>query len=371
MSIFLKKLRVTKLLPKKTLFGGTRRKYTHKVGLPPGTLFEPEEHTEPEYEVFNFNPGEYHERKGKGIPEFQEFEKESTVTWLNIVGVEDKELLQKIGEKFQVHPVVLEDIQNTVQRPKIEDYGSFIFITLRMMRWSEDEEEIISEQLSLIIGQHFVISFQEQSGDVFYSIRSRIREGKGRIRHEGADYLGYALVDMVVDTYFLIMERLEDVMEDIEEGIVDGEGHKVMDNLRLVRKRFISIRRAVWPLREVMNQIQKQEFSLIDSSTRIYFKDLYDHVLRIIDTLELMKETSSALADSYQTELSNDMNSVMKVLTIIATIFIPLTFIAGIYGMNFEQMPELAVPWAYPAVLSVMLLIGVIMLVFFKYKKWL
>ena len=225
--------------------------------------------------------------------------------------------------------------------------------------------------MSIIIGYHYVISFQEQPGDVFESIRDRIREGKGRVRRYGSDYLGYALLDMVVDTYFLIMERLEDNMENIEEGIVDGEGHKVMGDLREVRKRLISIRRAVWPLREMMNLTQKQELPLIETATRIYFKDLYDHVLRIIDTLELMKETSSTLADSYQTELSNDMNSVMKVLTIIATIFIPLTFIAGIYGMNFQHMPELALPWAYPAVWSVMLIVAAVMLVFFKYKKWL
>ncbi len=359
------------LFNKKSLFTRSRHSYSEKVGLPPGTLLESEQRIEAQYEIFDFNADDYRERQGKGIPELKEFENKATVTWLNIIGVEDKKLLQHIGERFQIHPVVLEDIQNTVQRPKIEDYGSFLFFTLRMMRWSEDESEIISEQLSIIVGKGFVISFQEQPGDVFESIRTRIREGKGRVRRQSADYLGYALLDMVIDTYFLIMERLEDIMEDIEEGIVDGEGHKVMEKLRMVRKKFISIRRAVWPLREVMNQIQKQDLQLIESSTRIYFKDLYDHVLRIIDTLELMKETSSALADSYQTELSNDMNSVMKVLTIIATIFIPLTFIAGIYGMNFEHMPELAVPWAYPAVLGAMGGVAIIMLIYFKYKKWL
>ncbi len=356
---------------KKSLFKGIRRSYKQKIGMPPGSLIESKSTTETAYELFDFTAEEYHEYHGSGIPEFERFENQSTVTWLNIVGVEDDELLRKIGEQFRIHPVVLEDIQNTVQRPKIEEYENFLFFTLRMMRWSEDDGEIISEQLSVIIGDHFVISFQEQPGDVFESIRSRIREGKGRIRRHAADYLGYALLDMVVDTYFLIMERLEDIMEDIEEGIVDGEGHKVMDNLREVRKRLIAIRRAVWPLREMMNLVQKQELTLIESATRIYFKDLYDHVLRIIDTLELMKETSSALAESYQTELSNDMNSVMKVLTIIATIFIPLTFVAGIYGMNFQHMPELAVPWAYPAVLVVMLIVALVMLIFFKYKKWL
>ncbi|MFW5711047.1 MAG: magnesium/cobalt transporter CorA [bacterium] len=359
------------LFLKKSLFKGIRRSYRQKIGMPPGTLIESKAYTETAYELFDFTAEEYHEYHGSGIPEFERFENKSTVTWLNIVGVEDDEILRKIGEQFRIHPVVLEDIQNTVQRPKIEEYDNFLFFTLRMMRWSEGDGEIISEQLSVIIGDHFVISFQEQPGDVFESIRNRIREGKGRIRRHAADYLGYALLDMVVDTYFLIMERLEGEMEDIEEGIVDRKGHKVMDNLREVRKRLIAIRRAVWPLREMMNQVQKQELPLIESATRIYFKDLYDHVLRIIDTLELMKETSTALADSYQTELSNDMNSVMKVLTIIATIFIPLTFIAGIYGMNFQHMPELAVAWAYPAVLGVMLIVAAVMLVFFKYKKWL
>ena len=356
---------------KKSLFSGIRGSYKHKVGMPPGTLVETKAPTETRYELFDFTSDEYHEHHGRGLPEFEPFEDESTITWLNITGVEDDELLRKIGTQFKIHPVVLEDIQNTVQRPKLEEYENYLFFTLRMMRWSEGDGEIISEQLSIIIGDHYVISFQEQPGDVFESIRDRIREGKGRVRRYGSDYLGYALLDMVVDTYFLIMERLEDNMENIEEGIVDGEGHKVMGDLREVRKRLISIRRAVWPLREMMNLTQKQELPLIETATRIYFKDLYDHVLRIIDTLELMKETSSTLADSYQTELSNDMNSVMKVLTIIATIFIPLTFIAGIYGMNFQHMPELALPWAYPAVWSVMLIVAAVMLVFFKYKKWL
>ncbi|MCF7948768.1 MAG: magnesium/cobalt transporter CorA [Spirochaetia bacterium] len=356
---------------KKPLLKRKRRSYGHKVGLPPGSLFDSETHVEPQYEMFHFNADEYQERQGYGTPEFQEFEDKSTVTWLNIVGVGDKQLLQKIGEKFKVHPVVLEDIQNTEQRPKIEDYGSFLFFTLKMMRWSAEEDQIISEQLSVIVGSHFVISFQEQPGDVFHPVRTRIREGKGRVRGQGADYLAYGLLDLVIDNYFLIMEQLEVQLEDIEEAIVDREGHRAIENLQAVRKKLILIRRAVWPLREVMNQVQKQEFQLIEAATRIYFKDLYDHVLHIIDTLELMKETSSALADSYQTELSNDLNSVMKVLTIIATIFIPLTFIAGVYGMNFEHMPELAYPWAYPAVLGVMGIVAVVMLFFFKYKKWL
>ncbi|MDZ7792266.1 MAG: CorA family divalent cation transporter [Spirochaetia bacterium] len=187
-------------------------------------------------------------------------------------GVDDKQLLQKIGEKFKVHPVVLEDIQNTEQRPKIEDYGSFLFFTLKMMRWSVEEDAIISEQLSVLVGSHFVISFQEQPGDVFHPVRTRIREGKGRVRRQGADYLAYGLLDLVIDNYFLIMEQLELQLEDIEEAIVDREGHRAIENLQAVRKKLILIRRAVWPLREVMNQVQKQEFQLIEASTRIYFK---------------------------------------------------------------------------------------------------
>lgn len=362
-------LKRRKLIPKN--LKRSLRRDSNKIGLPPGTLIDYEEKAPVQYEIFEYNKGEYREQNGTGLPEMPDFHSPENITWMNIVGVEDKAVLERLGSHFHIHPVVLEDIQNTVQRPKIEDYGDLVFFTMRMLRWNEEDNDLISEQLSILIGDNFVLSFQERPGDVFDGVRQRIREGKGRVRQLTADYLGYALLDLVVDTYFLIMERLEELMEDVEEEILDGSRNQLMQRLQIIRKMVITVRRAVWPLREVMNQVQKLELPYIKEATQIYFKDLYDHILRIIDTLEQMRETSATLTDTYQSSLSNDMNSVMKVLTIIATIFIPLTFIAGIYGMNFQNMPELAVPWAYPLVLSIMGLVALVMLIFFKIKKWL
>jgi len=366
-----KNRRTPNILNFRPRFKAPGRMDVRRIGLPPGTLLVQGEEKPFQYELFCYNAEGFMEKSGSGVPDISPLMDPETVCWLNIVGVENNELLEYLGGQLNLHPVVLENIQNTVQRPKIEDLGEYFFSTLRMLRWNEETSEIISEQLSILSGQNFVISFQEKPGDVFDSIRARIRQNKGRVRSEGADYLGYILLDMVVDTYFLIMERLEEMMEDIEETLVDGKTRDYMTNLQGLRKMLISVRRAVWPLQEVMNNIQKMDFPHIRPATNIYFKDLLDHILRIIDALELMREASAALTDSYQNILSNEMNRVMKVLTIIATIFIPLTFIAGIYGMNFQNMPELSLPWAYPAVLIGMGIVGTCMVIYFKIKKWL
>jgi len=348
-------------------------RWSEKIGKPPGYLFPEETDREQpvHYEVFYYSQGEYREEQGEGIPDFTNFLSEENNTWLNIVGVEHSGLLKKLGQEFDVHPVVLEDIQNTVQRPKFEDYGNLLFFALRMLQWDDGESELNSEQLSILMGPSFVISFQERPGDVFDSIRDRLRRKKGRIREAGTDYLAYALLDMVVDTYFLILERLEDEMEDVEEMILSGHRERVIQDMQQIRKIIITVRRSVWPLRDMIAQLQKADFPRIGETTQVYFRDLHDHILRIIDTLEMMKDTGNTLMESYQTSISNDMNSVMKVLTFIATIFIPLTFIAGVYGMNFRYMPELDKAWAYPAVLAVMGAIALVMLIFFKLKKWL
>jgi magnesium transporter len=371
MSGYRRKNKVRRLLELQPRFIRARRTDVHRIGLPPGTLLPNAELKPSNYELFSYNPKGYTETSGTGVPDISQLFDPGTVSWLNIVGVEDKEVLEYLGEKLRIHPVILEDIQNTVQRPKIEHIGDYLYCTLRMLRWNDESSQIISEQLSILITEHFVLSFQEMPGDVFDEIRSRIRQKKGRVRTEQADYLGYVLLDMVVDTYFLIVERLEELTEDIEEALLEGSVHDHMTHMQGLRKMLIAVRRAVWPLQEVLNGLQKLEYPHIRPSTYIYFRDLSDHVLRIIDTLELMREATASLADSYQSTLSNEMNRVMKVLTIIATIFIPLTFIAGIYGMNFQHMPELSLPWAYPAILVLMGTLGAGMLIYFKVKKWL
>lgn len=363
--------RIGKLLELRPRFTRAGRADVHRIGLPPGTLLTAEEHKPSSFELYSYNPEGYTETSGIGVPDISQLFDTGTVSWLNIVGVEDREVLEYLGEQLHIHPVVLEDIQNTVQRPKIEHIGDYLYCTLRMLRWDNESTQIISEQLSILFAEHFVLSFQEMPGDVFDGIRSRIRENKGRVRTEQADYLGYVLLDMVTDTYFLISERLEELTEDIEEALLEGSSHEHMAHIQGLRKMLIAVRRAVWPLQEVLNGLQKIEYPHLRPSTYIYFRDISDHVLRIVDTLELMREATATLADSYQSNLSNEMNRVMKVLTIIATIFIPLTFIAGIYGMNFQHMPELALPWAYPAILILMGVIAAGMLIYFRVKKWL
>jgi magnesium transporter len=240
-----------------------------------------------------------------------------------------------------------------------------------MIEWDADSREVTSEQVSLVLTKAHVLSFQERTGDMFDVIRKRITSGSGRVRKKGSDYLAYALLDAVVDHYFLVLEKLEDEFEDIEDLLVTNPRQDIITRIHKLKRQINVLRRAVWPLREVTGEFRKRESVLVDEETSIYLGDLYDHVIKIIDTLDSFREMSSNLIDLYHSHLSTNMNQVMKVLTIIATIFIPLTFIAGVYGMNFKYMPKLDYPWGYPAVIGVMAMVTIGMMVFFKRKKWL
>jgi len=240
-----------------------------------------------------------------------------------------------------------------------------------MLYYDEKTTEINSEQVSIILGQNYVISFQEKEGDVFNPIRERIRTGKGRIRKMGADYLAYGLIDAIVDGYFLILEKLGENIEDVEETMMSNPTPETLHSIHRLKRKMISIRKSVWPLREAVSTLERSDSSLIQDPTRIYLKDVYDHTIQVIDTVETFRDMLSGILDIYLSSISNKMNEIMKVLTIIATIFIPLTFIAGVYGMNFENMPELKWRWGYPAIWFVMLFIGILMLVYFRKKKWL
>jgi len=293
------------------------------------------------------------------------------VTWINIDGVHQLEIIEKIGELFKIHPLVLEDIVNTGQRPKMEDFVDYIFLTLKMLRYFEGEKETKTEQVSMILGSNFVISFQESEGDVFDPIRERLRADKGRIRKMGADYLAYALMDAVVDNYFTILEKLGEGIEDMEEELVVNPTLETLQAIHHLKREMIFPRKSVWPLREVINRLERWESSLIKKSTSIYLRDLYDHTIQVIDSIETFRDVLSGMLDIYLSSVSNRMNEVMKVLTIIATIFIPLTLVAGIYGMNFRFMPELETSVGYPIVLLLMLCIGVLMISYFRKKRWL
>ena len=349
------------------------KKRSKKIGLPPGTLTHiGDKKTENvEITLINYDEAQYQEREVKKIEECFPFKDKPAVTWININGIHDAEIMGKIGEYVGLHPLLLEDIMNTDQRPKIEDFGDYIFIILKMIYYNEKKNEIEIEQVSLILGLNLVISFQEREGDVFNSIRERIRRGKGKIRKSGADYLAYTLIDAIVDSYFLILERTGEKIEKMEEKLVSNPTPITLQGIHNLKRDLIFLRKSVWPLREVISGLERTESSLIEESTGIYLRDVYNHSIQVIDTIETFRDMISGMLDIYLSSISNKMNEVMKVLTIIATIFIPLTFIAGIYGMNFVYIPELQLRWGYFAALFIMAVISIIMLIYFRRKKWL
>lgn len=347
-------------------------KRSRKAGLPPGSLVHIGEKKaeRTKITIIDYDEQNFQEKEARTIEECFPFKETATVTWINIEGVHDSEIFSKIGSHFCVHSLILEDIMTTQQRPKMEDMGDYIYVVVRMMSYEGKKNEVISEQVSLIIGSNFVISFQESGGDVFDSIRDRIRTGKGRVRKMGPDYLAYSLLDSIVDNYFLILEKLGEKVEIVEEELVSDPGRKTLQEIHVLKREMIFLRKSVWPLREVVSGLERAESGLIKESTGIFLRDVYDHTIQVIDTVETYRDMLSGMLDMYLSSVSNRMNEVMKVLTIIATIFIPLTFIAGVYGMNFKHMPELEWRWGYFAILGFMFSIGIFMLILFKRKKW-
>jgi magnesium transporter len=281
------------------------------------------------------------------------------------------DLIRTLGERFDLHPLVLEDVLSTGQRPKFEDFDDYIFMVLKTLHAGDESGHISTEQISVVVGGNFVITFQEVPEDPFEHVRARIRDGKGRIRSMGADYMAYALVDAVVDHYFIVLEQLGDEIEALGEEAVSDPTPDTLHTINSIKRELGSLRRSVWPLREVISAIQRAESELFSEKTEIYLRDVYDHTIQVVETIETFRDTVGGMFDTYLSSVSNRMNEVMKVLTIIATIFIPVTFVAGLYGMNFQRMPELAWPWGYPAALLVMLAIALTMIAYFRRKGWL
>ncbi|MBU1487376.1 magnesium/cobalt transporter CorA [bacterium] len=347
------------------------KKRSKKAGLPPGSLVHiGERKTEKtRITIIDYDRAQLQEEEAGSIEECFSFKDKPTVSWINIDGLHQTEIIEKIGKHFNLHSLVLEDIVNTGQRPKMEDFEDYIFVVLKMLYYDQ-KGGIKTEQVSLILGPNFVISFQEQEGDVFDPIRDRIRKAKGRIRKMGADYLAYALMDTIVDNYFIILEGLGEEIEDMEEELLANPTTETLQKIHRLKREMILLRKSIWPLRELISGLERTESSLIQESTGVYLRDVYDHTIQVIDTVETFRDMISGMLDIYLSSISNKMNEVMKVLTIIATIFIPLTFLAGVYGMNFRYMPELSWPWGYPIVLLVMMAVGISMMVYFRRKKW-
>lgn len=349
------------------------KKTSKKMGLPPGALVHIGEKRleETSISIIDYDQAQFQEKEVEKIEECFPFKDKPTVTWINIEGIHELQVIEEIGEHFNIHPLVLEDILNTGHRPKVEDFGDYIFIILKMLRCDEKDNEIEAEQLSIVLGSNFVISFRESGGDVFDPIRERIRDAKGRLRKTGADYLAYCIVDAVVDGYFMILEKLGEDIDSLEEESVTEPTQETLRRIHTLKREMVFLRKSVWPLRELISTLERGDSSLIHESTGIYFRDVYDHTIQVMDTVESFRDMLSGMHDTYLSNVSNRMNAVMKVLTIIATIFIPLTFVAGIYGMNFKFMPELEWRWGYSLVLAVMAVIAVSMVIYFRKRKWL
>ncbi len=349
------------------------QKRSVKTGLPPGTLVHTGEQNDSRVaiSVIGYAPGGVVERQFDTVAEYLDNPCESSVVWINVEGVHDIELIRTLGERHGFHPLVLEDIVNTAQRPKIEDYGDYLFIVLRMLKTS-DSDEFSSEQLSILLGQGYVFTFQEGvAGDTLEPVRNRIRNGKGKIRGMAADYLAYALIDAIVDGYFSVLEDVGERIIDVEEELTLLPDQKALHRIISLKKEVIYLRKSVWPLRESVSFLERGDSHLLTESTRLYFRDVYDHTVQVIDTVETYRDLLSGMLDLYLSSISNRTNEVMKFLTVIGTIFMPLTFLVGVYGMNFKYFPELEWHNGYFILWGAMISMALLMAFYFRKKRWL
>lgn len=320
--------------------------------------------------VIDYDEANYQYKEVSSPDECQVFRDKPTVTWINVEGIHKTDVLEKIASCFNLHPLILEDIGDTEQRPKMEDLDNYIYVVLKMLSYNAENAEIEVEQISLVVGRNFVISFQETVGDVFDPIRDRIKNAKGRIRKMGADYLGYALVDAIIDNYLKILDEFGEKIEFLEEEIITRPDQMVLKEIYHLKSEIIFLRKIIFPLKELVRSLERSDSELIKDTTRIYFRDVYDHVIQVADSMEMFREMLTGMVEAYLSSLSNRLNEVMKVLTIIATIFMPLTFITGIFGMNFKFIPGLERIWGFPVAMFLMFVIGIYMLRYFKKQNW-
>ncbi|ABK99851.1 magnesium/cobalt transporter CorA [Pelobacter propionicus] len=355
-----------------------RRSYyrgqSRKAGLPPGTLV----HTgalpttgATTVSAISYSTEDFREYHPQNLDQCIPVKGTGKITWINLEGLHDLELIRHFGDCYGLHPLILEDLVNTSQRPKLEDYGDYLFIVTRMIRFQKDRG-IETEQVAMILGPGYLLSFQEGIvGDAFESVRERIRSGRGRLRSLGADYLTYALMDAIVDGYFTVLEEMGEYLEDLEEELAQGPTQMILKRIIALKREIIFMRKSAWPLREVTSALERGESQLIGDPSRVYFRDIYDHSIQVIDGVETFRDLLSGMLDLYLSSIGNRTNEVMKFLTVIGTIFLPLTFLVGVYGMNFKHIPELSWPNGYFELWGVMLAISLGMVLYFKRKRWL
>jgi magnesium transporter len=354
------------------------KQISRKIGHAPGSLtFIGEKHAEEvKITVMDYDADNLHETEVAAVEDCFRFRDTSTVTWINICGIHDVATVEKIGGHFGLHPLIQEDILNTGQQPKLEESDDYFYIALKMIFIEKDKDYFSSEQVSIIFGDNFVISFQERVGDVFDPVRERIRKTRPRTRMLGPDYLAYALIDAVVDNYFTVLEYLGESIEEMEDVLIGNPNPGNLQTIHDMKRELILMRKRIWPLREVVSALARSESKLIHDYTDPYIRDLYEHVIQVIDTVETFRDMVGGLVEMYLSSVSNKMNEVMKVLTVIATIFIPLSFLAGVYGMNFDRsigewnMPELGFAYGYIGFWVVVLAVGIGLFVLFKRKGW-
>ncbi len=345
-----------------------------KTGLAPGSLIFTgiQKMTSVKISFINYSEDTYYETEPGSIPELIKIlEVSGGNKWINIDGLHDENIIEEICTWLGIHKLTMEDILNVGQRPKIEEHYEYLYLVIKMFILNSPEITINDEQLTFILKNDILITFQEKTGDVFEAVRKRLKEGKGMIRNKTADYLLYSLLDTIVDQYFMILELFGEKLEEIEIKLLENPDKETLNKLHYFRRETLNLRRSVYPLREVISRFEKMDGTLIKSDLKIFISDLYDHTIQVIDTIEILREMSTGLLDLYMNSISNKMNEIMKVLTIMASIFIPLTFIAGVYGMNFVNMPELQYKYAYFIVWIIMILIFIGMIIYFKRKKWL
>lgn len=347
------------------------RKRRIRPGAAPGTLVsEGAPARKVKMTITSYSPAEMEEKETESVDECFEYVGKREVTWINVDGTQDAGLLGQIGERFGIHPLALEDVINRGQRPKLEDFGEYLFITLRLPKKTEASSPIDTEQINILLGPKFVMTIHD-SGDPFGPVIQRIKENKGRIRKMKADYLTYALIDLIVDQHFPIMDLIADQIEVLEDEVQESASSDIVKKIRGIKRDLILVRSSIWPMREVINSLEREEPELITEPTKLFLRDVYDHTIQIADIVESYRDILSEMFNIYLSVKADNTNEVMKILTIFATIFIPLTFVAGIYGMNFEFMPELKWKYSYFVMIGVMLVITAVMLRFFRRRGWL
>ncbi len=350
-----------------------RKRYT-KIGAQPGTLVIPKEAPPPKISTIHYSESEHRVSSVDNVDELNEAFNESEVTWIDIQGFGDRSIMRKIGTLFDLHPLLLEDVVNVPQRPKVEPYGDQLLIIVRMVRVGEDDEHVETgidiEQVSLILAKNYVITFQERHGDILDPVRKRLASKKGIIRERGSDYLAYAIADSIIDAYYPVLEVVGNRLESLESAVIDDPSPAVLGELNRLKNQLINLRRAIWPQREAVNALVRGDHGLISDEVGVYLRDTYDHCIQTSEVAEMYREMITGLMNTYLSSVANRTNEVMKVLTIMASIFIPLTFMAGIYGMNFEHMPELKYTYSYAILWFAMGVVALGMLLFFKRKGW-